>query len=301
MKKMYKNSRNKLDYRARFRIIKRLEVYGNRPSKIAKDYKISRQTVYDIHKRFKKEGLTGLQDHRPGPLETSMNAKFYDYVVQIRKTTDWGAIRLKAFFEKEGFSVSSFQINKIIKKESSLRRKMGKRAKPKYVRYEAENCDDLWHTDWSQDPHSGKKLLVYQDDKSRFIVYAGLFDEATAENSAIGLQKAIDVYGAPKQIVSDNGSHFKKPHSKGVVVSPLREVEEKYGIQHIFIRPYHPQSNGKIERMFGSYKMEFPRMEHPKVHDCLSWMHYHNVERIHQSLGYETPAEVYLKCKDNIV
>ena len=301
MKKMYKNEKNKLNYRDRFRIIKRLEVYRHRPTNIAKDYKISRQTIYDVQKRFKKEGLIGLQDHIPGPLERVMNARFYDFVVQKRNTNDWGAIRLKAFFEKEGFSVSSYQIHKIIKKESILRKKMGKKTKPKYVRYQAENCNDLWHTDWSHDPHSGKKLLVYQDDRSRFIVYAGLFDEATAKNSAIGLQKAIAKYGIPKEIVSDNGSHFKKPHSKNMVVSPLREIEEKYGIKHIFIRPYYPQSNGKIERMFGSYKMEFPRMEHPDVHDCLSWMHYHNVERIHQSLGYETPAEIYLKCKDNIV
>jgi transposase InsO family protein len=301
MKKMYKNKQNKLDYRDRFKIIKKLRVYLEKPTQIAKRYGVSRQTIYDVQKRFKKEGLIGLQDHLPGPLEKTINPKFYELVVQKRRTNDYGAVRLKAFFKKEGFFVSTYQIHKIIKKESILRNKMGKQSKPKYVRYQAEKCNDLWHTDWSHDPHSGKKLLVYQDDRSRFIVFAGLFDEAIAENSAIGLQKAIAKYGVPKEVVSDNGSHFKKPHSKRVVVSPLKEVEEKYGIHHIFIRPYHPQSNGKIERMFGSYKMEFPRMQHPDVHDCLSWMQYHNVERLHQSLDYETPAEIYLKRKANIV
>ena len=81
------------------------------------------------------------------------------------------------------------------------------------------------------------------------------------------------------------------------MVAPLKAVEEKYAIKHIFIRPYHPQSNGKIERWFGSYKGEFPRMNYEKVHDCLSWVWYYNFERIHQSLGYETPAHVYLGVK----
>tara|TARA_Y100000310_G_C20353254_1_gene655403 strand:- start:341 stop:727 length:387 start_codon:yes stop_codon:yes gene_type:complete len=125
----------------------------------------------------------------------------------------------------------------------------------------------------------------------------GSFIHATGENSAIGLQKAINKHGAPKELVSDNGSHFKKTHSKKTACKPVKEVEQKYGIKHIFIRAYHPQSNGKIERWFGSYKGEFPRMNHKPVYDCLSWVQYYNFERIHQSLGYETPAHIYLGVK----
>lgn len=294
IKKMYVNTSNKLDYRTRYCIIKQYSVYNKKPVDIARQYRISRQTVYKIVKRFKEDGVYGLEDHRPGVKRHTLNPKTYEFIVQLRSSTDFGAGKIQQQLNKSGFGVSCYRIHKVILQESTLRKKMGKQAKPKYVRYEAENCNDQWHMDWSIDPVSSKKLLAIQDDKSRFIVYVGLFDEATAENSAIGLTKAIQTYGAPKEMISDNGSHFKKPHSKGVVVSPLREVEEKYGIKHIFIRPYHPQSNGKIERMFGSYKREFPRMKHPKVRDCLTWMHYHNFERIHQSLDYETPAHVYL-------
>jgi transposase InsO family protein len=38
-------------------------------------------------------------------------------------------------------------------------------------------------------------------------------------------------------------------------------------------------------------------MKHPDVHDCLSYVKFYNYERIHQSLGYETPAHVYLGVK----
>jgi transposase InsO family protein len=152
--------------------------------------------------------------------------------------------------------------------------------------------------DWSFDPISKKNLLAILDDKSRFIVFAGLFDSANAENSAKGLQEAISNYGKPKELLTDNGSHFKNLHKK-VPNKELSEVEQKYGIKHIFARAYHPQTNGKIERLFGSYKIEFPLMQHPNVKGCLSWMNYYNNERIHQSLDYETPASVFSNCQAN--
>jgi putative transposase len=293
MKYMYINKSNKLDYLTRFNIVRQSQYKQYTKTFLAEKYNVSRQTIHKIVNKFNKDSVYGLEDHKPGKLREPMNPVFYANIVSYRKKTGKGALSIEKHFNKKGFRVSHNKINQVLKYENLHRRK-GKMAKAKYVKYEADNINDQWHIDWSIDPFSKKKLLAIIDDKSRFIVFAGLFTEATAENSAIGLQKAINTYGSPKEIVSDNGSHFKKPHSKHIVVSPLREVEEKYAIKHIFIRPYYPQSNGKIERWFGSYKMEFPIMEHPDVKDCLTWVYYYNFERLHQSLDYETPAHVYL-------
>ena len=290
---MYVNKANKLSKSERMLILQRWN-NGWKKTRIAKRFGVSRQTVYKIISKYKQEGIYGILDHKPGPLREPINPNFYANIIDIRKKFDWGACRIENYFKKKGFLVSHNKVNQVLQYEGLVRKKLGKQERPKYIRYEADNCNDQWHIDWSIDPLSKKKLLAIIDDKSRFIVYAGLFDNATAENSAVGLQQAIRIYGSPKELVSDNGSHFKKPHSKKVVVQPLHEVEEKYAIQHIFIRPYHPQSNGKIERWFGSYKGEFPRMNYEKVYDCLSWVKYYNFERIHQSLNYETPAHVYL-------
>ncbi len=296
MKSMYINKKNKLDYKIRLNIIKH---YTNRwrKSRIAKKFQISRQSVYSIIARFKREGVYGLEDHKPGILRTPLNPEFYANVIELRKKFSWGACRIEKFFKNQGYLVSHNKINQIIQYEDLTRKKLGKQTKPSYVSYEADEINDQWHIDWSIDPLTKKKLLAIIDDKSRFIVFAGLFDQATAENSAVGLQKAIDTYGAPKELVSDNGTHFKKAHSKKTPNKEMRKVEEKYGIKHIFIRAYYPQSNGKIERWFGSYKGEFPLMNYEKVTDCMSWVQFYNFERIHQSLGYETPAHVYLGVK----
>lgn len=297
MERMYENPKNKLDYFKRLGIAKLLS-YRWSVARIARKFEVSRQTVYDVERKLATEGVMGLQDHRPGVLGGSLNPSFYANVVELRRSHGWGACRIEVFFRKKGYMVSHNRINKVIRMEGLTLKKLGKQPTPSYVSYQAEHCNDQWHMDWSIDPLSKKYLLVIIDDRSRFVVYAGLHDSASAENSANGLQEAIRKYGAPKEMVSDNGSHFKNIH-KRTVNKDLGEVEKKYGIKHIFIRAGHPQSNGKVERLFGSYKGEFPRMNYPPVKDCMTWMTYYNEERPHQSLQYETPASVYLSCQPN--
>jgi len=250
--------------------------------------------VYKIIKKYVCDDVYGLEDHKTGILRTPLNPVFYVNVVTIRFQNGWGACRIEKYFKQKGFYVSHNKINQVLKYENLTTKKMGKRTTPKYVSYEADNINDQWHIDWSTDPSSKKQLLAIIDDKSRFIVYAGLFDSASAENSALRIQKAIEKYGSPKELVSDNGAHLKNIHSDKTPCEPLKKVEEKYAIKHIFIRPHHPQSNGKIERWFGSYKNEFKKMNHPKVTDMQSYVWFYNNERIHQSLNYETPAQKYL-------
>ncbi len=296
MLKMYINKANKLSKNDRFSIVYQLNI-NRKVVDVAKRLNVSRQTIYDVRNCYLLEGAFGLQDKKPGKLAEPLNPAFYANVIDVRKKFSWGALRLENYFKKKGFLVSHNKINDVINFEGLTRKKMGKREKPSYISYQVDNPNDQWHIDWSIDPLSKKKLLAILDDRSRFIVYVGLFDEATAENSAFGLQKAIATFGAPKELVSDNGLHFKHSHDKKIAVKPLRLVEEKYAIKHIFIRPYYPQSNGKIERWFGSYKGEFPLMNYEPVKDCITYAHFYNFERIHQSLDYETPASIYLGVK----
>lgn len=292
---MYINAKNTLIYRRRLTIVKQYNA-NKKISDIAICHKISRQSVYDILARFEAEGVYGLEDHRPGTRRKSLYPVFYANVVEIRKKTGWGACRIEDFFRKKGFRVGHNMINKVIQQENLVNPKLGKIKRPKYIRYEAQANNDQWHMDWSIDPLSKKQLLAIIDDKSRFIVFAGLFDSASAQNTAIGLLAAITKYGAPKELVTDNGSHFKNIHKR----QPNEElivIEKKYSIRHVFITPGYPQSNGKIERFFGTYKGEFPRMNHPDVYDLHSFVTFYNYERIHQSLNYDTPASRYLTVK----
>lgn len=55
------------------------------------------------------------------------------------------------------------------------------------------------------------------------------------------INQYIPRYGFPERIRSDNGTHFKNHH--------LQTVDQLLGLKHAFGTVYHPQSQGKVERM----------------------------------------------------
>lgn len=55
------------------------------------------------------------------------------------------------------------------------------------------------------------------------------------------INQYIPFHGSPRRILSDNGTHFKNHH--------LQEVEQTLGLKHTFRSVYHPQAQGKVERM----------------------------------------------------
>jgi len=175
IERMYINKSNKLSKSERMLILQRWN-NGWKKTRIAKRFSVSRQTIYDVISRYQTDGIYGIVDHQPGPLRLPVNANFYANIIDIRKKYDWGACRIEKYFNKKGYSVSHNKINQVIQYEGLTRKKLGKQERPKYVRYEADNCNDQWHIDWSVDPLTKKKLLAIIDDKSRFIVFAGLFN-----------------------------------------------------------------------------------------------------------------------------
>ena len=53
------------------------------------------------------------------------------------------------------------------------------------------------------------------------------------------INQYLPVHMCPRYILSDNGTEFKKHF--------MDQVLKQLGIDHIFSRPYHPRSNGKLE------------------------------------------------------
>lgn len=263
-------------------------------AEIARNRGVPRRTIYKLLDRYKKFGIDGLDPKKRGRKKDTLNPKFENLVLAQWHTRPCGVHKMWLELNKLGFSVSERKIQQIYKKHSL---KMNRRKRPsqvKFVKYEWPKPNMLWHTDWTECPYTGKQLIAFIDDHSRFIVHAEYFEHATRENTQIAFQKAIDKYGAPENILTDNGTQFTPARGE---FGPFSEWCKERGIKHILGRPHHPQTNGKIERWFGTYKS----CEFKEGQDTLqTFIDYYNNERLHQGIGYKYPVERYM-CANNSV
>ena len=258
-------------------------------AEIVRDRRLPQSSVYLLIERFKRYGWGGLEPRRRGRKEEFVNVNFEQYVLKLWADLPRGSHKLWLDLREQGFSVSQRKIQKIYK---YYKLKMNKRTRPsqiKFVKYEWPKPNALWHTDWTVCPFTGKQLIAFIDDHSRFVPHAEYFENATTENTILAFQNAINKHGKPENILTDNGVQF---HIQG----PFEEFCKEHDIKHILGRIHHPQTNGKIERWFGTYKQEFQ----PQRWTLNEFVKIYNEERLHQGIGYKVPLERY-KIPNNSV
>lgn len=149
------------------------------------------------------------------------------------------------------------------------------------------------HADWFEE--NGKHVILFEDDASRLLTGFGIFSNATAINSKTALEKAIENYGLPKQLITDHGTQFTTL-SRETCTNPEPNEFQKFlkekGIKHIKARVKHPQSNGKVERLFATLRR---LKKHFGTWDAT--VEYYNFRRPHMSLEngkLRTPYQAFL-------
>jgi len=285
----------KLNYKKRVWIVKQY-LKGMSATKIAFAQKIHRRCVYQIINKYKEYDWDGLKDHKTGRTERVLNPKVQDMIINIRKQYRYGACHIEQILKKKGFSISHRQVEKVLIRNNLVEPNIKKQKPRKWVRYELPNPNDLWHTDWTYDPFSGKQLSVYIDDRTRLITSYGIFRRATAENSIALLKSGIADFGKPKSVMTDHGSQFYANHPNADQNNTeFRKYLNILGIKHYLARVNRPQTNGKVERFFLTYKTEFIEDTFSSINDFIN---NYNEERLHMSLMYKTPKQIWeeLRC-----
>jgi putative transposase len=282
-----------LSFKKRVWIVKQF-LSGVSASKIALAQKVNRRTIYKLVSRYNEWGWDGLKDHKTGRPETKLNKNAEIFILDLRRY-GYGACRIEQLLKLKGFSISHRQIEKLLLRNNLVEPNIKKQKSRKWVRYELPNPNDLWHTDWSYDPFSGQQLSVYIDDKTRLVTSFGIFKRATTENALALLKSAIASYGKPKTIMTDHGSQYytnypeaKQEHTQ------FRIALDVLGIKHYLARVNRPQTNGKVERFFLTYKTEYATGCFKNIAD---YMTHYNEQRPHMSLNYKTPKEIWDELK----
>ena len=284
----------KLTFEKRVWIVKQY-LHGKSTNKIALSQGVTRMTVSNLVRDYKEYGWDGLKDHKTGRSETLLNKNAEIIILDLRQF-GYGACRIEMLLKQKGFSISHRQIEKLLLRNNLVVPNIKKQKPRKWVRYELPNPNDLWHTDWSHDPFTQRQLSVYIDDRTRLITSHGIFDRQTSENTIALLKVGISKYGKPKTIMTDHGTQYwaPRPESKQEDTQ-FRIVLDALGIKHWLARINRPQTNGKVERFFLTYKTEFATGCFSNIADFIK--HY-NEARPHMSLNYKTPKQVWDELKN---
>jgi len=263
---------------------------------IALSQKISRKTVWEINKRYKKWGDEGLRDHKTGRPFEPLNSNFYDLVINEWKKNKCGARKLHAVMKRKGFSVSRRKIEQVLVRESFQKPFLKRRKPRKYKRYEWPIPNYMWHTDWhviKAEKLKGENIIVYIDDCSRKIM-GYCRGNMTTVHSLFALYSAITKHKViPYCLNSDRGTQFfpNKMDKNGKASHEFQIALEELGIIFVPSKARHPQTNGKNEKFFDILDKEFDdRFE--TIDDFIEW---YNNERLSEAVDYMTPNEAYKK------
>ncbi|MFH1315946.1 MAG: DDE-type integrase/transposase/recombinase, partial [Candidatus Woesearchaeota archaeon] len=246
----------KLNYMKRVWIVKHY-LKGISSTKLANAQSITPRTVQKLVKLYNHFGWDGLKDHKTGRPETNLSKNAEVIILHLRRF-GYGAVRIEQLLKLRGFLISHRQIEKVLLRHGLIEPNKKKQKPRKWVRYEMPNPNDLWHTDWTYDPFSGRQLSVYIDDRTRLITSYGIFQRATAENTIALLKTGIASYGKPKTVMTDHGTQYYAPRQECKQENTqFRITLDALGIKHYLARINRPQTNGKVERWFLTYKTEY--------------------------------------------
>ena len=305
----------------KMKVVKAYQESGKTQPEICDEFNISRSSLCKWLKEYSQSGADGLVNKKPVPHNPARKTakKIIREVVELKQQEEHKYSGLRAFADYlkrfKGIALSATTLSKIFKKEglpSGAENYIEQRAKvnPKkhellekeitaelnqVERFERPNPGDLWQIDITQFyiKDDGKVYMVDMiDDHSRFIVGWGLFRDQKAENVIQVFQDAVNKYGKPKELLSDNGRQFTSWHG----ITDFEALLDKLEIKHIKARPHHPQTLGKLERWHGTLKKElidvkfFHSMAEAKEEIAHYIDHYH-YHRTHSSLDGLVPAD----------
>ena len=265
---------------------------------------IPRTTFYRWYDRYLQRGEAGLQDQSPKPKHVwnRIPDEVRHKVVKLAlKETELSPRELAVTFtDTQKYFISEASVYRVLKAHDLI-------TSPAFIVIKAASefkdkttaINQLWQTDFTYLKvlgWGGFYLSTILDDYSRYIIAWKLCTNMRTEDVTDTLDLALQASGCDQVLVvhkprllSDNGSSY--------VSGELAEWLQDKGMKHSRGAPYHPQTQGKIERWHQTLKNRIllenyflPGDLEAQIKDFVD--HY-NHQRYHESLNNVTPSDVY--------
>ena len=265
---------------------------------------IPRATFYRWYDRHKTGGPEALEDHRPRRMRVWNRIPDHVREMIVKLALDEPTLSPRElavrFTDTEKYFVSEASVYRLLKAHDLI-------TSPAFIVIKAADefkdkttaPNQLWQTDFTYLKVIGWGwfyLSTILDDFSRYIIASKLCTTMKAEDVTDTLELALAASGIDTarvihrpRLLSDNGSSY--------ISADLAKWLDDKNMQHVRGAPYHPQTQGKIERWHLTLKNRIllenyylPGDLEAKITDFIS--HYNHL-RYHESIANLTPADVY--------
>jgi putative transposase len=271
---------------------------------LCQEYGISPKTGYKWLERFKRHGLSGLEEasRRPHGHARELSEEVICEIVRLKKSRPaWGPKKIRAVYARA---------HEVVPSESTFKRVLDKAGWVEHRRLrrresagrifqgrKAEKPNDVWTVDfkgwWYGSNRQRCEPLTVRDEFSRYVLEVRAVANARTETIRDCFEQLFQQHGLPAAIRSDNGAPFAS--CNGVLgLSRLSVWWLVLGIDLERGRPGCPQDNPAHERFHRDVAQEV------EAHPCGSqqsvldqWRHDYNHERPHEAIGMRCPAELF--------
>jgi transposase InsO family protein len=275
---------------------------------VAARFGVSRKTIHQWLSRYEVDGLEGLADrsHRPRSSPLQMPAIVEVALVDLRRRhPSWGPRRLVYELARAGIEPvpSESGAYRALLRFGLIDPAARRPRDRKWKRWERGRPMELWQMDvvggFLLADGRRAKALTGVDDHSRFCVSAFLMLRENAGSVAEGLRLALERYGLPGQVLTDNGKVFTGRFNRPPVEMLFDRILREHGVEHLLTQPRSPTTTGKVERFHRALRTEFRT---DRVFASLSvaqaeldaWVEDYNTARPHQGIGMVAPAIRFL-------
>jgi transposase InsO family protein len=291
-------------------LVNRILIEGWPPATAAEMLGVSRATAYKWLRRYRDEGLEGLEDRSTRPLHRprALPEREVRRILVARRRLRVGPHRLGPLL---GHSRST--VYGVLRRHGVSRLAHADRLTGVPVRYVRERPGELVHVDVKRlgrvPDGGGHRMLgpdarrdrgigydylhVAIDDATRVAYVAVRPDELAASTVSFMVEAVAffaDLGVQVERVMTDNAMTYTRSRSLAVLLADL-------GIRHLRTRPRRPQTNGKAERFIGTLQREWAyarlfRSNDARLQSLPRWIDAYNRRRPHAGLAGQTPMSV---------
>jgi transposase InsO family protein len=287
----------------RLRLVHRIES-GWTVAAAAESMNISRQCAHKWWSRYRHEGVDGLRDRSSRPLTCPHQtaAKIERRIIALRQSRKLGPARLAGIV-----GIPASTVHRVLVRHGMNRLRWMDRPTGRVIRrIETSRPGELVHIDvkkLARIPDGGghkfhgrtaavlHKRAGYThvhtaiDAYSR-LAYSEFAGTENTDNCVAFLHRAIAWFAARgivvDKILTDNGNGYRS--------FLWRDTCDQLGIKHRRTRPYHPATNGKVERFNRTLLDEWAyarlwKTEASRARALDRWLHTYNHHRHHTAIG----------------